>query len=83
MRQILVIAGLLIALGAVFANYADRSLKDSAARETPVMAAATTMGSAPSNSRTVVIPRDSRGHFQVNGRVDGKQMALWSTPAPR
>jgi aspartyl protease family protein len=75
MRQILVIAGLLVALGAVFANYADRSLKDSAARETPVMAAATT-GTAPANSRTVVIPRDSRGHFQVNGRVDGKHMAF-------
>ncbi|MFL5176940.1 MAG: TIGR02281 family clan AA aspartic protease, partial [Microvirga sp.] len=26
--------------------------------------------------RTVVIPRDSRGHFQVNGRVDGKHMGF-------
>src|SRR5205085_2551658 len=73
MRQLFVIAGLFIALCAGFANYADRSLKADAPRETAAMAAAP----APAaGGRTVVIPRDSRGHFQVNGRVDGKSMGF-------
>ena len=72
MRQLLVIAGLFMALGAVVASYADRAL-DAAppARKTLAMAAPTESRNA---GRTVVIPRDSRGHFQVNGRVDGKHM---------
>jgi aspartyl protease family protein len=73
MRQILVIAALFLALGVVFANYADRSLKAPAVRETIAMAATT----EPRNAgRTVIIPRDGRGHFQVNGRVDGKHMGF-------
>lgn len=76
MRQLLVIAGIFIALCVVFANYADRSMKDSATRETTAMAARATPAPAPTAGRTVVIPRDSRGHFQVNGRVDGKSLAF-------
>jgi len=72
MRQLLVIAGIFIALCIVLANYADRSMKASAARETTAMAASP----SPAAGRTVVIPRDSRGHFQVNGRVDGKSMSF-------
>ena len=72
MRQLLFIAGLFVALGVVFASYMDRSLKTSATQETTAMAV-----SAPATAgRTVVIPRDSRGHFQVNGRVDGKNMGF-------
>ena len=73
MRQLFVIAGLFIVLCAGFANYADRSLKASAPGETTAMAAAPAPAAA---GRTVVIPRDSRGHFQVNGRVDGKSMGF-------
>lgn len=28
------------------------------------------------NSRSVVVPRDERGHFQVDGRVDGRQLSF-------
>jgi clan AA aspartic protease, TIGR02281 family len=73
MRQLFVIAGLFIVLCAVFANYADRSLKAPPSRETAAMAATPAPVSA---GRTVIIPRDSRGHFQVNGRVDGKAMGF-------
>jgi aspartyl protease family protein len=37
------------------------------------------MAAAPeprSAGRTVIIPRDSRGHFLVNGRVDGKRLGF-------
>ena len=74
MRHLFVIAGLFIAACAVFANYADRWLKAEAPRETAAMA--TSSAPAPTFGRTVTIPRDSRGHFQVNGRVDGKSMGF-------
>src|SRR5689334_15223067 len=73
MRQLLVIAGLFIVACAVFAGYADRSLKATALRETTAMVAAPAPVSA---GRAVVIPRDGRGHFQVNGRVEGKSMSF-------
>jgi aspartyl protease family protein len=73
MRQLLIIAVLVAALGAVFANFAERSLHAPPARETVAMAVTNEPRSA---GRTVVIPRDERGHFQVRGRVDGKSMAF-------
>lgn len=81
MRQLLVIAAIFVAIGAFFARYADRVIDTPASGETAAMATA----AAPSTAeRIVVIPRDSRGHFQVNGRVDGKSMGgFWSTPALR
>jgi aspartyl protease family protein len=73
MRQLLFVAGLFVALGVVFASYMDRSLRTSPAQETTAMAVAPAPAAA---GRTVVIPRDSRGHFQVNGRVDGKNIGF-------
>jgi aspartyl protease family protein len=73
MRQLLFIAGVFVALAIVFARYADRILEAPSAPKTTAMAAST---EPPSGGRTVVIPRDSRGHFQVNGRVDGKHMGF-------
>jgi aspartyl protease family protein len=71
MRQLLVIAGLFLALGIVFASYAERALDAPPAAKSDVTAAPIQSRNA---GRTVVIPRDSRGHFQVNGRVDGKRI---------
>ena len=65
MRQLLFIAGVFVALAIIFARYADRILEAPSAPKTTAMAAST---EPPSGGRTVVIPRDSRGHFQVNGR---------------
>jgi aspartyl protease family protein len=71
MRQLLVIAGLFLALGMVFASYAERALDVPPAAKSDATAAPTQLRNA---GRTVVIPRDDRGHFQVNGRVDGKRI---------
>ena len=73
MRLLLFIGVVFVALGAIFARYADRALDAQPALKATAMAAAT---EPPTGGRTVVIPRDSRGHFQVNGRVDGKHMAF-------
>ena len=73
MRQLLVIGLVFVALGAIFARYAEHALDTRSESKTPVIAVAT---EPRSGGRTVVIPRDSRGHFQVNGRVDGKQMGF-------
>ncbi len=75
MRSIIIIAGLFVALAGVFARYADQvmSARPAGAAPTAMVAAPTP---SPAGGRTVVIPRDSRGHFQVNGRVDGKQMGF-------
>ncbi len=71
MRQIIVIAGLFLALGGYFTQYFEKVL--TAPKEAqPATAMAATP--APSGGRTVTIPRDKRGHFQVNARVDGRQV---------
>lgn len=73
MRQLLVIAAIFVAIGAFFARYADRMIDAPASGETAAMA---TAAARSTGGRIVVIPRDSRGHFQVNGRVDGKSMGF-------
>ena len=72
MRQIIVIAGLFLALGGFFAQYAEKAATAPKTAQTPTAMVATP---APSpGGRTVTIPRDKRGHFQVNARVDGRQV---------
>lgn len=73
MKPILLIAGLFVALGVIFANYAELSLVAPPSRETVAIA---TTEAPRTGGRTVVIPRDSRGHFQVNGRVEGRYMGF-------
>jgi aspartyl protease family protein len=73
MRQIIIFAGMLLGLGVVAARLADQ-----AGRTAPAAALATVPASpaAPQNSygSTVTIPRDARGHFMVDARVDGRRM---------
>lgn len=72
MRRIIVIAGLFIALGSFVARYADTVLDAPA----PAPKARAANSSPKTGARTVIIPRDRRGHFQINGRVDGKHMGF-------
>jgi aspartyl protease family protein len=70
MRAFVIFAGLLFAVGAVVARYADRLIP--AHPEPRAMAVAVPAQSA--NSRSVTIPRDGRGHFTVEARVDGRRL---------
>jgi len=78
MRTILILAAILIGLGTFMAQMADRV--------TPAPAAATLAASvrkasvaetvSQAGARSLAIPRDARGHFQTEGRIDGQRIAF-------
>lgn len=76
MRQILIFAAILIAAGTYMAQVADR-MATAQAKPSPAASAPVTVGAAvPVSSRSVVIPRDTRGHFQTDARIDGQYVAM-------
>src|SRR5436305_15119468 len=74
MRNIMIFAAILIGLGTFMAQQADRMTS------TPALAKATTQKAAPAQtvaqagSRSLSIPRDGRGHFQTEARIDGQRI---------
>jgi aspartyl protease family protein len=76
MRNIMIFAALMIGLGTVMAQIADKM--------TPAPAAATTAARkmvpaetvAQAGIRSLSIPRDARGHFATEGRIDGQRIAF-------
>jgi len=77
MRNIMIFAALMVGLGTMMAQMADKM--------TPAPAAATTTAArkAPSAEtvaqagvRSFSIPRDARGHFATEGRIDGQRIAF-------
>jgi len=76
MRNIMIIAAVMVVLGAVMAQMADRMTA------TPVPANAASRKAAPIDEigqagiRSLSIPRDSRGHFQAEGRIDGQRIGF-------
>ena len=74
MRSIIIIAGLCLAFADLFPHYADKAMS---ARPAPTPAAmVATPAPSSAGSRTVVIPHDRRGHFQVDARLDGQRMGF-------
>jgi aspartyl protease family protein len=76
MRQIIIFAGMLLAMGVVAARVADQTARTPPA--TAALAAAPPPAPARQNSygSSVVVPSDARGHFVVDARVDGRHMAF-------
>jgi aspartyl protease family protein len=73
MRNILIFAAIMIGLGTFMAQMADKmtaapALATSARKATP----AETIGEA--GPRSLNIPRDSRGQFLTEGRIDGQRI---------
>lgn len=72
MRNLMIFAAIMVGLGTLMAQMADRmtpALANTASRkvapvETPVQ----------SSFRSLSIPRDARGHFQTEGRIDGQRI---------
>ena len=70
MRNVMIFAAVMAGLGTVMAQMADRM--------TPVLAhaaapsAASAVETAASYGRTLNIPRDTRGHFETEGRINGQ-----------
>ena len=75
MRNIMIFAAVMVGLGTVMAQMADRMTPTPALATTSRNAAAMeTVGQ--SGLRSVSIPRDARGHFQTEGRIDGQRIGF-------
>lgn len=75
MRSIMFFAAILIGLGTVMAQMADKMTT------TPAMAKAaspvtTTQGNAQTGIRSLSIPRDARGHFQTEASIEGQRIGF-------
>ncbi len=72
MRNILITAAIIAGLGVFMAQMADKI--------TPAPAAASAVAVATdtpqSGTRSLSIPRDARGHFATQGRIDGQRLAF-------
>jgi len=77
MRQIIIFAGMVVAVAVVAAKIADQTAQ---APAMPPASAALAVPSAPvqqnSYGSSVTIPRDARGHFVVDARVDGRHLGF-------
>jgi len=73
MRYFVFLAGFILVIAGIVPHLVE---KLAPAAPEPAIAAASVGSPPPSaaNSRMVVIPRDSRGHFQVEARVDGRRL---------
>jgi aspartyl protease family protein len=72
MRNIMIFAAFMVGLGTIMAQMADRmtpALANNAARKAVPVEMSTQGG-----FRSVSIPRDIRGHFQTEGRIDGQRI---------
>lgn len=72
MRNIMIFAAILIGLGTFMAQMADR-MSSASATSAPRTTVAT---AAPADGRSLNIPRDGRGHFQAEGRIDGQRIGF-------
>jgi len=76
MRNIMIFAALMIFLGTVMAQVADKMTPAPASATTPARKALPTETVAQAGSRSLSIPRDVRGHFATEGRIDGQRIAF-------
>jgi aspartyl protease family protein len=75
MRSLLILVALLAGIGAYMGRYADKLVTPQAATEARASAARdSSPASLAHNSRSLVIPGDGRGHFEVEARVDGRRI---------
>jgi aspartyl protease family protein len=76
MRGLMIFAALLVGAGTLMAQMADKmtATTPALAKTSPQKAASATLASADAGSRSISIPRDARGHFQTDGRIDGQRI---------
>ncbi len=77
MRNIMIFAAIMIGLGTFMAQIADKMTPAPAAATPAVrIAAKQEMTPAQASLRSLSIPRDARGHFATEGRIDGQRIAF-------
>jgi aspartyl protease family protein len=72
MRNVLILAAIMIAAGTYMAQMADRMT--AAAPDTAMPVTVGQSQPVQYAGRTVTIPRDRRGHFQTDGRIEGQRI---------
>jgi aspartyl protease family protein len=75
MRNIMIMAAFMVGLGTIMAQLADKmtaspALAKSVSQRVPAET------SAPTGGRSLSIPRDARGHFLTEGRIDGQRIGF-------
>ena len=83
MRSIIIFAAILAVAGTVMARMADRMTSERAqakavekARSVNTFASMQPQTTGMAGSRSVTVTRDGRGHFQTDGRVDGRRIGF-------
>jgi aspartyl protease family protein len=83
MRNLMIFAAVMVGLGTVMAQMADRltattpALANAAARKAvPAETVGQGQAQALAGTRSLSIPRDGRGHFLTEGRIDGQRVGF-------
>ena len=76
MRNIMIMAAFMVGLGTLMAQLADKMTSSPALAKNVSPRAASVEISMPTGGRSLSIPRDARGHFQTEGRIDGQRIGF-------
>jgi aspartyl protease family protein len=76
MRNIMIFAAFIAGLGTIMAQMADKMTPTPALASTVVRNAASDETVALAGVRSISLPRDRRGHFQAEGRIDGQRIGF-------
>src|SRR5579872_5683497 len=76
MRKIMITAAIIAGLGTFMAQLADKMAPTRASATTPANTVAVVEAPAPTGNHSLSIPRDVRGHFRTEGRIDGQRIGF-------
>jgi aspartyl protease family protein len=76
MRNIMIFAAFIAGLGTIMAQMADKMAATPALAGTMARNAAPDETAAQAGIRSITLPRDGRGHFQTEGRIDGQRIGF-------
>ncbi len=76
MRNIMILAAIMVGLGTIMAQMADKMTATPALASTATVNSAAVETGAPTGIRSISLPRDARGHFQTEGRIDGQRIGF-------
>jgi aspartyl protease family protein len=76
MRNLMIFAAIMVGLGTFMAQVADKMTPTPALASAAAKKAAPVEPSAQAGLRSLSIPRDGRGHFRTEGRIDGQRVGF-------
>src|SRR5260370_3701806 len=76
MRNTLILAAFMVGVGTIMAQVADRMTLAPARANSVSLKVAAVETSTQTAGRSLSIPRDARGHFQTEGRIDGQRIGF-------